>query len=200
MADLDTDWFTDKLAERQMSQRALARLLGVDHASVYRLLRGKRQMRMDEAARIASLLGVDVSEVLAHTGVRVGPAGDRTVGLMGWVDGDGEVHLYDGERERIPAPPELPEDAMAVRVQAQGGAYQAIDGWVYFTTKPESPTQAILGRLAVVECDRGIQMLRFVRRGYRSGTYNLLASFAGVVAIENAHLEWAAPVLLIRPA
>lgn len=199
MAEIDAVWFRDRLAEKKLSQRGLARLLGCDHASVHRLIRGKRPMRMQEAAQLAALLGVDVSEIITHAGVQVGPAGNRTVALMGWVDGEGEVHIADGDRERIDAPPDLPEDAMAVRVKATDGPLIAFDGWIYFIAKPDEPTPDLAGRYAVVEIENGVNLLRFVRRGYRPGTWNLMP-MGSSIGVENARLEWAAPVLWIRPA
>ena len=34
MASIDTQWFTDRLAERRMSQRQLAKLMGIDSSAV----------------------------------------------------------------------------------------------------------------------------------------------------------------------
>lgn len=197
-SDLDTAWFLDRLADKQMSQRQLARLLGVDHASVYRLLRGKRQMRMKEAATFAALLGVEVSEVLAHAGVRIGDTGDKTVALIGTIDGEGEIHI-DCCAEHVPAPADIPDDAAAVRVQAQAGPYALLDGWIYICAKPAPPSPEAIGRMCAVKIKNGVTLMRFVRRGYRPGTYNLLTSTTAV-GMENAELEWVAPVLIARPS
>ena len=54
---MDTKWFRDRLADRGLSQRALARQMALDAAAVSLMLRGKREMKLTEAAEIARLLG-----------------------------------------------------------------------------------------------------------------------------------------------
>lgn len=156
-------------------------------------------MRMQEANLLARILGVEVAEILAHAGVRVSPAGERTVPLLGWVDGEGEVHLLPIDDERVPAPLDLPCDSAAVRIQAGSGAFQPIDGWLYYCRAPAAPTPDMLGTYAVAQIKNGVALMRFVRRGYRPGRYNLFSPMSAI-SVENVELEWAAPVVLIRPA
>ena len=68
MAGVDTDWFQGRLAAKRMSQRGLARLMGLDPAAVSLMLRGKRKMTTTEAAEIARLLNVEVGEVMVRAG------------------------------------------------------------------------------------------------------------------------------------
>lgn len=62
---MDTNWFRDRLADRGLSQRALARIMGLDAAAVSLMLRGRRVMKLTEAAEIARLLGVPAEDVMA---------------------------------------------------------------------------------------------------------------------------------------
>lgn len=66
---VDTRWFQNHLADVSMSQRRLAKVLGVDAAAVSLMLRGKRKMSAAEAAEIARVLGVSAEEVLMRAGV-----------------------------------------------------------------------------------------------------------------------------------
>lgn len=156
-------------------------------------------MRLHEAALLASLLGVDVQAIMAHVGIAAWRPQHRTVPLFGWADGNGEVHPVPPDEEAVPIPPEVPDDAIAVRVRTHEGPFLPIDGWVYFCAPPGPPSSDIIGRYAVARIRNGVTLLRFIRRGYRPGTYHLFTPMAAV-SIDNADLEWAAPVILIRPA
>lgn len=70
---VDTGWFVDRLADRRLSQRGLAKFMGIDPVSVHRLLQGKRPMRFDEAKQLAQLLGVTVDDVLRHAVIAAHP-------------------------------------------------------------------------------------------------------------------------------
>lgn len=65
---IDTGWFQGRLADKRLSQRQLAKRMGLDPAAVSLMLRGKRKMSAAEAADIAVLLGVSADEVLLHAG------------------------------------------------------------------------------------------------------------------------------------
>ncbi len=66
---IDTRWFQDRLADRQVSQRKLASMLNLDPAAVSLMVRGKRKMSAAEAAEVARVLNVSVDEVLARAGI-----------------------------------------------------------------------------------------------------------------------------------
>ena len=70
-SQIDNRWFIGRLADKQISQRKLAKHLGLDPAAVSLMLRGKRKMSASEAADIARLLGVGTDEVLARAGAGV---------------------------------------------------------------------------------------------------------------------------------
>lgn len=67
-AAIDTRWFKDMLADRRLSQRRLAALMGLDPAAVSLMIRGKRKLSTAEASEIARLLNVGVEEVAARAG------------------------------------------------------------------------------------------------------------------------------------
>ncbi|NDC87109.1 MAG: XRE family transcriptional regulator, partial [Betaproteobacteria bacterium] len=55
-AVLDTDWFRDRLKERKLSQRGLAKLLELDPGALSLTLRGLRKLTTEEAHAIATVL------------------------------------------------------------------------------------------------------------------------------------------------
>jgi len=65
----DSNWFEQKLRAKKLSQRKVAELLGIHYSRVSRLLTGRVEMSLDEAAWFAANLGVPVEDVLRHAGV-----------------------------------------------------------------------------------------------------------------------------------
>ena len=66
----DSDWFEQKLRAKKLSQRKVAELLGIHYSRVSRLLTGRVEMNLDEAAWFAANFGVPVEDILRHAGVK----------------------------------------------------------------------------------------------------------------------------------
>jgi transcriptional regulator with XRE-family HTH domain len=198
---MDTRWFTGALADRQLSQRGLAKLLGCDAASVNRLVHGRRALRLDEAERLAPLLGVKVSEVIERAGIELGETsvGTTTTHLVGHIDGAGEAHIDWRSRVAIVETlPDLPRSAVAVQYRTAMTSLDAIDGWTVYVEPPvNGRVDQALGRLALVTLESGITIVGFLRRGYQPGTYNV-TNFVPPL-LENVSVRWATAVLLLRP-
>jgi transcriptional regulator with XRE-family HTH domain len=193
-----TQWFKDRLADRRLSQRGLARAMGLDSAAVSLMFRGKREMRISEAIEIAQLLGRLPDEVMEAAGVDIRSRG-TTITMCGYVDGTGEVHQFDTEdRKQIPHPGgDLPPNARAMQCRTAGTLLDHMDGWILFLAsdpKAGVPAEAV-GRLSVCKFDSGIIYLAKPTRGYARGKWNLSGPAASA---QDAVLEWANPVLLIQ--
>ena len=201
-ATINTRWFNAVLSERGLSQRELSRRLGLDESAMSLTLRGQRQMKMPEAVDIAKMLGVPLTDVLVNAGIELNDSGVRLAPVVGYMDGDGEAHIDWKAKgaERVSVPAELPDDTVALIAKPHSGPLALMDGWIFFLEPPAPPSSEIIGRYCVVGLQNGISLLRFIRRGYKPGTYNLLSAAAGGVGVENATLEWASPILMIRPA
>ena len=188
---IDTAWFTNRLAERHMSQRQLAKLMGVDAAAVSLMLRGKRRMTVEEASQIAVLLQSTTTDVLTAAGVTI--TGGERVRVAGILQAGGVVHLVaDGLHDTVEAPPSLPVPSIAIQARTQ----DVHDGWLYFLGEEHGKPEAAIGKLALVAIrDNGLE-LAHVRRGYRPGAFNLIdPSGQGT---RTAELAWASPVVWIR--
>lgn len=143
---INTHWFQNRLADRRLSQRGLAKKLGLDPAAVSLMFRGKRRMQMHEAADVAHLLGVTMNEVLEHAGIRAPTNGhptapqhldllERSVPLVYWMDGEGELHTIEpGERVDITA--SLDEDVVACQCRTAMSPLQHMDRWLLFFAAP----------------------------------------------------------------
>lgn len=194
---IDSAWFVNQLQERGMSQRRLAKDMGIDPASVHRLLQGKRPMRFDEATQLSVLLGVTVSDVLRHAGLPVG-AGE-TLPVIGYVNGDGEAHIDWGhEQGRVPAPLAMAPNSVAVVLQTVGTPLDPMDGWVMYLRPPVDgvPADAVWRMCLVRIAGSGTILLRYLRRGYRKDRYTLVG--INTASVSDAGLDWATPIEHIK--
>lgn len=193
---IDTRWFTDRLAQRRMSQRGLAKLMGVDSSAISLMFRGKRKMTLEEAAQLAVLLDTTAQEILERSGVRV-PAGDNMVKVVGFMQGDTTVVMAgEGAHEMVEAPPNIPTRAVAIQARTAGTERAVWDGWLYFVAEEQMNPQAALGNEALVAVKGNGLLLTHVAKGYRKGTYNLINSRGQVTP--NIELAWASPLYWVK--
>lgn len=193
---INSKWFTDKLVERQLSQRGLAKLMGLDASAVSLMMRGKRRITIEEAAQMAVLLNVTTNDVLEQAGVPVQTSAPK-VKIIGHVRGDATVVMEaPGVHEITTGPCDLPPDAVAIQCRTTGTPLELMDGWVlFFSQKHDNPAAAV-DQMALVATKANGMRLCNVKRGYRRGTYNLLAM--GAESHQNVELAWASPILWIR--
>ena len=192
---MNTDWFRQKLEERKLSQRGLAKLMKLDAAAVSLMLRGQRKMTNEEALQIASILGVKVTEVLRQAGVEV--IDDvRKVPISAFVDDDSAVTLFpDKTHDHVAGPADCPANTFGVQVRAPS---MPQDGWLLFVSPNQQEPSLQIDKLCLVATAKGASSIAVVRRGYRSGTYNLILWPSRHVK-PDASVAWAAPVLWIKP-
>ena len=193
---INTAWFQNRIADRRMSQRALARALGMDPGALSLTLRGKRTMKMTEAADIARLLGVPAEEVIENAGVSVSTKGQQ-LQITGYVDGSGEVHRQMSEKLGLASHPggELPLDVDVIACRTGNSDLDHMDGWLLFVEKTHSgiPAEAV-GRLSLCKLSNGITALAKPTRSHQRGKWDLSGPSMTAQAVA---LEYAAPVLLI---
>lgn len=203
MITVDTKWFDQVLRDRRLSRRQLAKRLGVDPSAVSLMFRGMRHMSIDRAAEIAQLLNVPVDELLRRAGsplpatvpVRTG-RGPRMVPVVGHFEGDGEVQLHITGDE-IPGPDELPLKTGVLIGRTAAGPMRLMDGWALYVAQHSNVPADIIGRYSVARTKSGLVLLRWVTRSYQQGHYNLLSCFSA--SVENIELDWASPVIWIKP-
>lgn len=195
MRTIQTSWFRDKLAEKQLSQRGLARLMGLDSAAVSLMLRGRREMKITEAAMIANLLGVSTEEVIAHVGAkpRRQAAPVQIIGVVGT-----DARIRWGEFGEVPRPvADLPLNVAAVQCRTAGSELDFMDRWILFI--PSNPDNGevrpeCVDRMSVVRATGDESCISQVRRGYAPGRWNLRGPNCNADEVE---LDYAAPIILI---
>lgn len=192
---INTQWFTDRLAERRMSQRQLAKLMGLDNSAVSLMFRGKRKMSLEEAAQIAVLLQSSTQEVLEAAGVPLHSG--RQVPIIGFSMADGTVVLHpEGTHDMVDAPPGLPADAVAIQTRSAGSDRPMYDGWLCYLSERQQPAEKAIDTYSLVAVKTNGLHMRHVKRGYKRGTYNLTDN-AGKTS-ENVEVAWASPVFWIK--
>jgi transcriptional regulator with XRE-family HTH domain len=192
---IQTQWFRDRIADKRMSQRALARAMGLDAAAVSLMLRGKREMKLTEAAEIARLLGVPAQEVIEHAGVRTSSHG-KLISVSAILDEHQEVvSIPKSEAFDIPMPPGIEGECMAIQCRTAGTCMAHADGWIFFVRQPKGLSPDAVDRFSFVKVRGGLSTLAQVKRGYRPSRYSL----HGPMSASDVELEWAEPVLLIIP-
>lgn len=195
MATIDTDWFADRLRVRDLSQRGLARLMGIDPAAVSLMPRGKRRITLEEAAQLAVLLDVSTTEVLQRAGL---PAhGERTVKMVGHMTHHYEVVMEaEGAHEMVEPPGNVPNDTIAIQARTTGTEMEMIDGYIYFIAGARRQPVESLGQLAMCAVKGNGIKVAHVKRGYRRGAYNLVSDRGDILT--NVELAWASPVLWVK--
>jgi len=194
---VDTKWFRDRLADQRMSQRGLARQLGLDPAAVSLTLRGKREMKITEAVAIARLIGVPADEVMRHAGVQIS-SGGKSVLICSYMDASAEVHT-EPPGLTVPHPGgDLPESLTAIQCRTSGTTLDHMDGWVMFANvNMDGSVQAdAVGRLSIVRLRNGVIQVAKLARGSRRGLWNLVSPIG---VIQDAEVEWAKPILCVTP-
>lgn len=190
---INTDWFKGLMADRRISQRELAKKLGVDHSALSLTFRGKRNMKMNEAADLARLLGVPVADVMENAGIK---PDERSIPLKGWIDGHNELHYEDSDI-RVTCPSPMPEGSFAIQYRTSGTPIEHNDGWTMFVRTPQRGVPAeCINRTCLVKLSEGVQMVGFVKRGYIKGRYNLILNASQ--HMNDVELEWATPIAFIE--
>lgn len=192
---VNTKWFRERLAERDMSMRRLAKHMELDPSAVSLMLRGKRTMTADEANRISGLLTVPVTEVLAQAGVQI-EEDARSMPVRATIDARSALHPVTARNARqATAPRDVPSSGLAMQVRAPELLQ---DGWLLFAGNFDPRVSAMIDRLAVVEIAGNGRIVGTVKRGYDQDRVNVVPYLGGAAA-ENVNATSAAPVLWVRP-
>lgn len=192
---MQTEWFRQKLADRKLSQRQLAKLMGLDPAAISLMFRDQRKMTNEEAHFIASTIGVPVTEVLRRAGIEV--LDDvRAVPISASMDDACAITIFpDKTHDKVHGPADCPVGTYAVQVRAPTSVQ---DGWLVFVAPAQQQPNELLDRLCLVTFAKGVQTIGVIKRGYRSGTFNVVRLLTRDV-LQDKTIAWASPVLWVKP-
>ena len=192
---------------RALSQAKFGEMLGVDQSNVSRWENGAvpddaHLIKLAELAEVhpAAFRYSGLAEDALH-GQDLAPA---KVQVVGYVGAGQEMlpfddHALGGGIEEVNAPEGVGAGPI-VAVRIRGDSMHPMrDGWLLFYRRDQSGVpDGCLNRLCVVKlADDGPILVKEIRRGYRPNHF-LLTSWSAP-PLEDVRVEWAAPVLSIRP-
>ena len=192
---IDAEQFKAWMNAKNLSLRKFAAALAIDPSTMTYILKGKRAIKNNEFEAMANILGVPISDILRAAGVDVPSSSGRKVPLVGHFDGD--VVKATDAAEHLPAPPDVPDDAVGILCRTAMSRSEVLDGWQLFIAPRRQTNNEILNRLCLLWPTSGNTLIAYVKRGYRPGAYNVQPLIGD--RIENIEVDTFAPILWIRP-
>ena len=203
-----SNWFREKLTELSMSQRQLARELGLDPAAVSYMINGKRRVSIEEAKRISDVFGIPTTEVMRQVGVEVDD--DGVYVPIGAYTTDGcQVHTLDhgGMPNKVLAPPDVGKRSFVIQDRSAGSPR---DGWLMFTSSEAMPPDLALNRLALISIQGAdtrnegedfpaTEILGIAMPAYNMGQYKILLAPELKKYLHDQFISHIRPILWIQP-
>lgn len=191
---INTRWFKQRLADCQISQRQLAKLLNIDPAAMSLMLAGRRKMQLHEATAMAAKLGVPMDTVLGAAGIAPPTTGRAYLLLAGTIRPNGTVSMTapEGPR-RVERPTGSPEGTVALRIDDRGPLHR----WTAYYVSTDQLDPAAVGRLAVIQPAEGSRVFAVLQHGSTNQVWTLQPLF-GVKASEDVRVRWASPVTWLK--
>lgn len=204
---INTQWFKDKIADKTTrsadgrvayvySQNQLAKNIGIDRASLSRVLNGEQRMTPSLGAKIAEALGVPFEEVMRNAGIDTGAGATDMVPVTGVVSATGAVkpgRAREGA-QRVPGPRGMPTRAEALRYLSDDHKH----GWVAFYVPSARVERDVPGHLAVCTMADGTAQVRMIRKGSRTGLWDLMDVLGNGQALRDVQVVSAASVCWLQ--
>lgn len=170
---LNAQWFQSELKAKNITQRALAKALGLDPSGVTLIFTHKRRLRLDEAPVVANLLGASLDDVLLNAGIaNQGMRLEGSVKVIGAVNAEFEVLIGKAKGPKsVPYPPQSTKRIEALRVEASDTPY---DGAIIYVATTEMSAREAIGQIGLIKVEgKRNPLIRQIKRGYQSGKFNL---------------------------
>lgn len=197
-------WFQNKLEERDLTYRSLAAMMDMNGPDVSRIINGQRNIRADEATRLAKILRVPVEDILKRatatspisryekSDVKRSPY----VAVVGYVDESGAVKkggTATAAERRVTRPSRAGDDTVALRLLDMG----PLNGWLLYYAPLTYVHDKAVGSMCVVETEDGRKLLRHVQSSGRAKQFKLLDFTCNKE--ELIELKTAAPIIWMKP-
>lgn len=187
-------FFMDTMKDRQVSLREVAKKIDVWPAALSRSLDGKRKMQIPEAVRLAQVLNVPLADVLQNAGIQEAGAVGRRCNIIGHLIDTGVVKpVPEGVIERTTVPDSLPDEVVAVQAHTANSQASYCDGWITFFAEEQHPA-SLIGHFVLAYLEDGTMRSGSLRRGYGTGTFNLIGPLYG--QLESARIQTARRAIL----
>jgi transcriptional regulator with XRE-family HTH domain len=198
--NVNTRWFKERFEQIGADQIKIAKILGIERASLSRSIHGKRKFTSDELSALANHLGVSIEDVMRNAGTKTPETETpKNLRIEGWIDGD--LILRKGKpRGPQTAPHPMPKerDLKAARIQSAGSRFEGFDGALVYYRESSRFDPECMGRLCLVQISGDPDWkLRVLRRGYQAGSFNL-AALNGELLEEGVAVAATGEVLWMR--
>lgn len=168
---VNRNWWQNKLADAQMSQRELAiKHLGLDPASFSKCLSGSRKLQLGEAVKIAQVFNCDLNEVLNAFGL-IDRKVENSVNVDGYFSAMGVVSQIT-ESIRVPKLSETIGNTFALQYRDEKAS--AIDAWMFYFSNKAQPVE--VGKPALFVAENGAKYVGYAQRGYIPGEYRIVGA------------------------
>lgn len=194
--NIDTEWFKQRLIDRKLTMRGIAKLMDLDPSSVSLMFRGIRGINNENAVKLAELFDVTPNEVFKRAGAPIVDEA-RTLPVAYFIDSTCQIREIPKEaQDKFTAPYDAPTNSSVVQDRT-GGTH---DGWSMIIDGTKREPSTVIGSLSVYCREDGMLRIGLVKRGYLAGTYNVQESLLNQDAVfENQRIIWCKQVLWIKP-
>ena len=199
--------FKESLKRVRKTQRELADYLGLSASRVTEMLDGARQVKSQEALKMAEFLELPVERVLEMFHGDLPAVKTRKFTLIGYVGAGGQVIYLDdfalgaGLEDDLEAPPHLDQRKNWAVLEVRGDSMypQLENRWhIWYTRDRDGVGDDCINRLCVVclaEDDR--ILVKKVRHGSTPDVHTLES--VNAAPLYDRHLKWASPIAAIVP-
>lgn len=180
--------------ERGLNMKQLSLAAGLGETAVRDMLKKVTSPRVDTVVAVAEQLGVTLTELLEGQA-----SGSRKVPLIGYVSAGEGWHSFDGDGPfdeiDVAIGGGVPV-GLVVRGNSMFPVYR--DGDVLIGAKqPTAHAQKLIGRDCIVQTADGGRYVKFLARGTIKGRFNLKSYNPMHPDVENAVIDWAAPITVV---
>lgn len=194
--NVDKEWFQQKLDERELSMRGLAKIMECDPSTVSLMIRGLRGMNMENAQKMASVFNCTTAEIYKRAGLPIEDEA-RTIKVSMRQEKDGSVYEIDADLQgTMTAPFDTPIGSFAVQVRTG----ELHDGWLLVIDGSKHKPDTCLGQFCLYSNNYGKLGTGVVRRGYQPGLFNITENITTTPKdVNDIDVVWCSPVRWIKP-
>ncbi len=183
------DRLLEALERSGHTRAAVSRMAGVSKSFWRDTFDRGQTPSVDNLASVARVLGLSLSEL--YDGI---PSQEFKVTVSRIADGENWLERPDGKTVSLPV---FGADYVAVEMRgAVPPGYRPGDV-VCGTRIPGSRIDNHVGRECIVQCNDGPQVIRVLHKGSKPGRYTLRSADPRIADIQDARVEWAAPITLV---
>lgn len=199
--------------QRGLTLEKLAEKMGTTKLQVFRLKEGQRKLTTDWLQRFAEALNCKPTDLISENNFIDGastipnlvPMKRKTVPVVAYVGAGQIVYAIDDNAkgqgmEEVDCPPGIdPDYVIALKVQGDSMYPKYESGEIlYYRRDVLGMNGDCLNKICVLGLRNGQVLVKKLRKGTIKNRFNLESYNAPT--IENAEVEWCAPVLFTKPA